>query len=110
MGLVQPNFSGRKSEWTNFELEWERYIIRAAAGGDLPDSVKLALFEGCLDDTNQKHLKLLQTKKVGLTFVEFFAIIKGKYARDQTLGARRFLARGSTPQFWENKWRRLGRF
>ena len=51
--------------------------------------VKLSLFESSLDETSRKELQLLQTQKGEVSYVEFYARMKGKSGRDTLLGARK---------------------
>ena len=59
-------------------------------GSEINNVLKLELFENCLDDVNQKFLRLKQGE-VGekLSFNEFFAKLQEKYSRDQSFGARK---------------------
>jgi len=59
-------------------------------GQKIPDATKLELFESTLDEINQKQLRLRQAETKGnLTFVQEFARLEGKYARDQTISSRK---------------------
>ena len=90
LSVEKPIFSGKRNDWANFELDWDRYLTKLASGFELNDAMRLSLFEACLDATNKRLLKLEQTKKRGaVTFVEFVDLVKGKYGRDGAMWARK---------------------
>ena len=88
--LIPPKFSGRFQEWPDFVREWERYLRKLSMGQEINNVLKLELLEGCLDDVNQKFLRIKQSE-VGekLTFNEIFAKLQDKYSKDQSFGARK---------------------
>ena len=88
--LIPPKFSGRFQEWPDFVKEWERYLRKLSMGQEINNILKLELLEGCLDDVNQKFLRIKQTEMGDkLTFNEIFAKLQDKYSKDQNIGARK---------------------
>ena len=89
-GLVQPKFSGKKSEWSQFETEWENFINKLSVGQELTDQLRLGLLETTLDPVTLKELRLIQAqRRDGMVYMEFFAELKGKFDKDKNMGARR---------------------
>ena len=88
--LVAPKFTGRSQDWPQFWLDWERYLRKISMGKDLDNVVKLELWEGALDETNQKFLRMRQAELGSrLSYNEEVAKVQAKYSRDQNIGARK---------------------
>ena len=77
--IVAPKFTGRAQDWPQFWMDWERYLRKISMGKEIENSLKLELFESALDETNQKFLRMRQTKMGDrLTYQEEVAIVQGK--------------------------------
>jgi hypothetical protein len=60
--LEPPKFSGNASDWIQFREDWDYYLAKLSAVYDFPDGVKVYLLENCLDDVNQRQLRMDQKK------------------------------------------------
>ena len=81
----KPTFSGKQSDWCQFVADWEAFWAKATTGREMSDEVKLATFEGCLDEVSRQELALLRKMKAKVSYTNFFAKLEANFGKNKQL-------------------------
>ena len=70
-GVSRPVYSGKRSDWPNFQARWEGYLEAMKSSGVLSSGGLLEYLRNSLDEDTIAELDSQRKLKLGLTYEEF---------------------------------------